>query len=326
MTPEDFLISFDRLTRFKYTGKKYPRVYDDIIIKHLIEPKINRHKLSMIEPKIIGQITAAIWNGSLKQFIKNTNQDFSLNKLIISEEMDTYNITDEISDFLTCDINFSDTLKLLKKSFPAQQIPLNLKRFIVIQSKKDFCMRSLREQYALKFPIEKVLLCEGITEEILMPKFAKIDGYDFDKNGVHLISAGGKNQVAKLYCELKDELKIPVFILLDADAKETSENIKSVLRQKDRIYLIKHGEFEDIFPLTLIKRTINNCYKNITKCSVCDFKQNLPMTKILTEFFRKKQLGDYQKADFAKQVYKNIKTKSDLSSEIKDIIEAVKKL
>ena len=157
----------------------------------------------------------------------------------------------------------------------------------------------------IKFPIEKVLLCEGITEEILMPKFAKIDGYDFDKNGVHLISAGGKNQVAKLYCELKDELKIPVFILLDADAKETSENIKSVLRQKDRIYLIKHGEFEDILSINLLKRSLNGEYMQTLPAVKSDFHIYNSMCENIEYYY---------------------KSRRDLSSEIKDIIEAVKKL
>ena len=70
---------------------------------------------------------------------------------------------------------------------------------------------------------------------------------DFDKNGIKLIGAGGKNQVAKLYCNLKNDLKIPIFILLDADAKTTAEQIKPILRESDKIYVIKHGEFEDIF-------------------------------------------------------------------------------
>ena len=34
------------------------------------------------------------------------------------------------------------------------------------------------------FPIEKVVIAEGITEEILLPKFSQILNFDFDENGI----------------------------------------------------------------------------------------------------------------------------------------------
>ena len=111
-----------------------------------------------------------------------------------------------------------------------------------------------------------------------------------------------------------------------ADAAQTASRIHSVLRDKDRIYLIHHGEFEDIFSLNLIKRTINNSYKNICECRISDFKYDAPMTKILTEFFRINNLGDYQKADFAKKVFENTKTQKDLTQEIVDIVYQIKNL
>ena len=125
---------------------------------------------------------------------------------------------------------------------------------------------------------------------------------------------------------LKNELKIPVFILLDADAQATAQTIMPVLRDIDDIYLIRHGEFEDIFSLNLIKRTVNNSYKNICESSLADFKQNAPMTKILAEFFRIHELGDFQKAEFAKELALNLKYKTDLTDEIKEIIDKIKEL
>ena len=204
-------------------------------------------------------------------------------------------------------------------------MPVNLKRLAIIQN--DFSnLKEKRNKYALRFPVEKVILCEGITEEILLPEFSRLAGFDFDREGIKLISAGGKNQVAKLYCELKDELKIPIFILLDADAVEISEVIKNILRSQDTIYLIKHGEFEDIFSLNLIKRTINNRYKNICECNIADFKKSEPMTRILSEFYRIHELGDFQKADFAKELAENLKYQTDLTDEILEIINKIKNI
>ena len=238
----------------------------------------------------------------------------------LEEENDAFNLSEEMKKLAGANLNITDALKLFSEY---KNLPLNLKRLNILQKERTEAPSVLREKYALKFPVEKVVLCEGITEEILLPGFAKIYGYDFNRFGVHLISAGGKNQVAKLYCELKEELKIPVFILLDADAKQISEVIASVLRQHDVIYLIKHGEFEDIFPLTLIRRTINNSFKNILKASVNDFKRDMPMTKTLADYYRENRLGDFQKADFAKQIYENLHSKKDLSDEIAAIVDMI---
>ena len=43
LTPEQIKISLDRLTRFKFTREKYLRVFSDIILSNLIEPKINKN-------------------------------------------------------------------------------------------------------------------------------------------------------------------------------------------------------------------------------------------------------------------------------------------
>lgn len=323
MNVDDFEISFDRLTRFKYTEKKYLRVFGDIVTKHLVSPKLSKSDIANLEPIVFGAIVEKIWNDSLKSITKKITNDRFINELLRCEELQAYNVPEEILCLLDKNIDYLGTLGVIRK---CKNLPLNLKRLIVMQSHLNENKEFLREKYALKFPVEKVVLCEGITEEILLPKFASVYGYDFNKFGVHLISAGGKNQVARLYCELKDELKLPIFILLDADAKATSETIKNILRDKDKIYLIKHGEFEDIFSLTLIKRTINNCYKNILKASVAEFRRNMPMTKTLSDYYRENQLGDYQKADFAKQLHSNINGKNDLTEEIVDIIESIKSI
>ena len=320
MNADDFEISLDRLTRFKFTEKKYFRVFSEIITKHLITPKLSRQDIESLKTETMVRIVENIWNGSLKNHIKQLGTEKFLNELLKKEENDAFNLSEEMKKLAGANLNITDALKLFSEY---KNLPLNLKRLNILQKERNEAPSVLREKYALKFPVEKVVLCEGITEEILLPGFAKIYGYDFNRFGVHLISAGGKNQVAKLYCELKEELKIPVFILLDADAKQISEVIASVLRQQDVIYLIKHGEFEDIFPLTLIRRTINNSFKNILKASVNDFKRDMPMTKTLADYYRENRLGDFQKADFAKQIYENLHSKKDLSDEIAAIVDMI---
>ena len=42
LTKEQIIISLDRLTRFKNTREKYFRVFSDILISNLLEPKIKK--------------------------------------------------------------------------------------------------------------------------------------------------------------------------------------------------------------------------------------------------------------------------------------------
>lgn len=319
---QDLVLSLDRLTRFKYPGFKYYRVFNELLSKYLLFPKLNRAKIEKLDTKTYINYIETIWNASVKGHLSTIKANEPINKLISKEENCSYNLTDELKELVNANLDFDSVLELVKND---NLTPLNLKR-LILYKKNNICAKELRERYNLKFPVEKVVLCEGITEEILLPSFCTAYGYDFNKYGVHLISAGGKNQVAKLYCELKDELKLPIFVLLDADAKKTAESIKSVLRKTDKIHLIEHGEFEDLFSLFLIKRTINNRYKNIFQCCVADFKSDLPMTKVLSEYFRINNLGDFQKAEFAKEIQKNIKSSADLTDEIKIIADEIRKI
>lgn len=318
----DLILSLDRLTRFKYPEFKYYRVLNELLAKYLLSPKLNKSKLEKLDIHTYITYVEKIWNASVKHHTGKKPSTFLINELIVDEEFNSYNLSDDLKLLIKAKLNYDDVLTLIRKD---SALPLNLKRLIIYKEKMAD-KKELREKYLLKFPIEKVVLCEGITEEILLPEFGAKLGYDFREHGIHLISAGGKNQVAKLYCELRDELKLPIFVLLDADADQTCASINCILRKKDKIHLIKHGEFEDLFSLFLIKRTINNKFKNILQCNVEDFKSCMPMTKVLCEYFRINNLGDFQKAEFAKEIAQNIKSKSDLMPEIIEIIDEIETL
>ena len=45
LSEKQIIISIDRLTRFKPTEEKYLRVFKDIIVSNLIEPKIKKAEL-----------------------------------------------------------------------------------------------------------------------------------------------------------------------------------------------------------------------------------------------------------------------------------------
>ena len=204
-------------------------------------------------------------------------------------------------------------------------MPVNLRWLKMIASLNDII--SAREKYQLKFPIREVVLVEGITEEILLPAFSKFLGFDFYEKGIHIIPAGGKNQVVKLYYELAEELKIPIFVLLDRDAEENIKQITPKLRKQDRIHLVSRGEFEDMLPKNLIVKTVNSHFKNFLEINIEEIINNEYSTvEVLEELFKQKGLHEFKKAEFAKLVKDNIFEKDDVSEEIIKIIKEISKI
>ena len=200
--------------------------------------------------------------------------------------------------------------------------PKNLKWLKALGSPMD--IKQERFKNSLRFPVEKVVIAEGATEETLLPEFAKRCGYDFDKEGIYVLSAGGKNQVVKLYYRLVDSLKLPIFVLLDKDAKENLEEIKPKLRSIDKIHLLACGEFEDLLPLELVQRTLDYQLNNISMMEKEMLNAPEPRVKILEEVFKTRGMHEFKKVEFAQMVKKNIKTNADISDEICEIINEIK--
>jgi len=319
LTKEQIIIALDRLTRFKDTETKYLRVFKDIILNNLISPKFKKNCLDKISYEEIKNYAEQIINYSLYNLgIKNSN-DFSINQKIKEYENSIFNLDENTQILLSGKIDYKAALSLFDKN-----MPLNLKWLKSLSCEENII--NAREKHNLRFPIEKIVLTEGITEEILLPEFARLCNYDFDKNGVHVISAGGKNQVVKYFYTLSKNLKIPVFVLFDNDAIDNLDEINYKLRDFDKVHILKCGEFEDLLPISLIKRTINNTMKNFYKITDDILLQDLPMVKILDEFFKYHGLSEFKKAEFAQTIKANIESANDISEEIKDIISEIASL
>lgn len=314
LTKEQIIISLDRLTRFKNTKDKYFRVFTDILISNLIEPKLRKADIEKLDYSVLTEYAAEIFNNSIEQL--SNIKDNSINTILRDYENNIYINDNETQKLLNNNINYKDAISLIDENSP-----INLKwlKSLAIGFGKD-----LRETHLLKYPIERVLLVEGITEEILLPAFAKLLGYDFYAKGVQIIAAGGKNQVVKIYYKLAESLKIPIFILLDRDAEENIRQIKPKLREIDKIHLVGCGEFEDLLPKSLIIKTVNNHFENFMSINETDLEKEEPMAKILEEIFKTKGLHEFKKAEFAKLVRDNINSGSDISEEIRAIIDEIK--
>lgn len=316
LTKSQIIISLDRLTRFKFTEDKYLRVFKDIVISNLISPKFKKTQLDLMDYETLTKIVEDIFNFSLKALSVSFSGDFAINKKLLEYEKSVFKLDKNVEKLINNKIDYKAVINLIND----KGLSLNLKWLKSLS--EDGNQINNRTNFGLKFPLEKIIIVEGITEEILLPKFARICGLDFDKVGIALISAGGKNQVVKLFYKFADTLKLPIFVLLDNDAKENFEEITPKLRPKDKVYIIESGEFEDILPLNLIKRTLNKHLKNFSSISLDDLRKNLPMTKILGEILKSSGM-EFKKAEFAALVGENILDSKDVSEEIKIIISEI---
>ena len=311
LTQEQIIISLDRLTRFKKTGDKYLRVFSDIIYSNLLEPSIRKCDIARMEYKEITHIVSGIFNFTLGE-----PDDLIINKKLEEYENSIFVNDNNVKLLLKNKINYKAALDVLP-----QEIPVNLQWLKSLADNEDAKMK--RYLHLLKFPIENVILAEGITEEILLPAFAKFLGYDFYANGIQVIAAGGKNQVVKMYYKLAEELKVPIFVLLDHDAKDNIRQIEPKLRSSDKIHLVSCGEFEDLLPKSLIVKVVNSHFENFLTITEKDLPTTVPTAKVLEELFKTKGVHEFKKAEFAKLVRDNISNQADISEEIAAIISEI---
>lgn len=329
LTKEQIIISLDRLTRFKNTREKYLRVFSDILVSCLIEPKLKRNEIADLDFELLTNYVSEIFNNSLPKSGTNVILNNKVISYIQNYENSVFINNSETNKLLNNNIDYVNAIELVSKDCPINLLWLKeLINIYKLDDNIDYLNPSIinsRENKLLKYPVEEVLLVEGITEEILLPAFSKLLSYDFYAKGIQVIAAGGKNQVVKMYYELSQELKLPIFVLLDKDAEENIQQIKPRLRNQDRIHLVSCGEFEDLLPKSLIIKTVNAHFKNFLTIAESDFPENMPAAKSLEIIFKTKGLHEFKKAEFAKLVRCNIESSADISNEIRAIIDEIKR-
>ncbi len=316
LTKEQILISFDRLTRFKHPEIKYVRVFMDVLTNNLISPKYKKSDLEKMDYSTLKDLAQYILNYSINELGYNSSDDYLINQRLYDYEKSVFAVSENVENLLKNKIHYKAIIDMIDENSS-----LNLKWLKCLASSSD--IEEDRFKHALKFPVKKVVIAEGATEEILLPEFAKFCGYEFDREGVYMLSAGGKNQVVKMYYKLIENLKLPIFVLLDKDAKENLEEIMPRLRSIDKIHLLKCGEFEDLLSQDLVKRTLEYELKNISILENKMLEEDIPRVKILEEVFKTRGMHEFKKVEFAQMVKRNIKSISDVSSEIFDIIKEI---
>lgn len=289
---EKLLFYTKKLFKFKNPTQKIKKIFFDIIDKYLISPKLNMSYYTVYNLDEMVKIIETIWNASVYDIYK---QEYNYSNVLIG------------------DLNQIFILNEFEKK--------------IFESK--IILEPLIQKSGLNINIpttKKLILTEGITEQLLLPRFSQIYGYDFEKNNVELIQAGGKNQVAKYYIDYINYVKIPIVILLDNDARPVYDILKSKLRSFDKMILLENGEFEDLLLSSLIKKAINSNFKNVVQIDVSDIDKNISKVEALEKLYRVKCLGDFQKGEFAKLIEKNISNKTHLSKSIIKVLDIIRDL
>lgn len=317
LTKSQIIISIDRLTRFKNTETKYLRVFKDILTQNLIEPKFKKTDLEKMDYSELRNWAEFVINYSLEMAGLTLENDYLINQRLLNYENSVFENNKNVQELLNNKINYKACL-----SYIDEKSPKNLLWLKILEISSD--IRKSRFDNSLRFPVEKVVIVEGATEETLLPEFAKRCGYDFDKEGIYILSAGGKNQVVKLYYQLVESLKLPIFVLLDKDAKENLEEIQPRLRDIDKIHLLDCGEFEDLLPIKLVERTLDYELKNISMLEKEKLNEDIPRVKFLEEVFKTRGMHEFKKVEFAQMVKKNIKHEEDISPEVVEIIDEIR--
>lgn len=317
LTKEQIIISIDRLTRFKNPEIKYFRVFSDIITHNLLNPIYGKQELENLDYSYISELSSKIINYSLEKLGINIENDFIINKKLFNYEKSIFKLDTNTEKLIKNEINYKASLDLFD-----QNCVKNLQWLSFLA--KDCDIIQARQKHNFKYPIELVMIVEGATEETLLPEFAKLCEFDFDKNGIYVLSAGGKNQVVKFYYELAESLNLPIFVLLDKDGMQNCIEIGAKLRPTDKIHLLECGEFEDLLSLDLIKRTLSYELRNISTVEENLLNYNEPRVKFLEEIFKNRGMHEFKKASFAHSVKINIKDSNDVTPEIAAIFEEIK--
>lgn len=124
------------------------------------------------------------------------------------------------------------------------------------------------------FFAKKVILVEGGTEAFGLPVFFSEIGFNLDKNGISIVSVGGKIELDRFY-RLYNELGIPTYVIFDGDALNEDKKKKAENAKLNRELQKLLGEASPVdFPETAIKNkytVFKDKYESTLKETIPDY-------------------------------------------------------
>lgn len=222
MSYEELSISLERLQRFKSPFKKFDRVYREILIKHIVFPKISLKNYYKFSFGAVNFLVQLVWNESVKAlnpaYCKENKENYDINLYLFYEEIQEFSVKEILKQII-----FSESISGFAK-------PANF-------SESDF-----------------------INDENVLKDLFESAGITFEKNysDIYFLDYFSKVYIA---VRMNYPINIDGYLQLAASRADVSKNIKRLIwlnnQIKNRDLTAKFDNFEKIYELAEIYRNDN---------------------------------------------------------------------
>jgi hypothetical protein len=174
-----------------------------------------------------------------------------------------------------------------------------------------------------------LVLVEGNTEAILLPRFLALSGSKPGDPSITFVSCGGAKQVLRKYLQMRDLTRLPILCVIDKDATEQIETIEQVLRSNDRLHIWNAGEIEDTFTQESILDNLNIYLQSLGASELLlteDLQSGNRRTELLNRLWRNRGLGDFDKVGFAEFMLTRLRSSNDVPPEGKELMNLIKNM
>lgn len=221
-------------------------------------------------------------------------------------------------------IFLSAALKQIEKQFSAETV-FDTKSFALAHAQFTKLLKSMRPELPGHFLPGAIVIVEGPTEEVLLPRFGQVLGMNFQADAIMVVSAGGAKQVAKRYLLLRDLVAIPIVCILDRDAEEQAALIHDTVRDSDRLFVLQAGEIEDTFNSKSFARHLNRYLESfpgsVQPVVEGDVPTGISRKAILAKLWKARKLGAFDKIAFAESIAHNLDSAGDVPGEVAQILK-----
>lgn len=179
------------------------------------------------------------------------------------------------------------------------------------------------------------LIVEGDTEEESMPDCFELCGESEFALGISIINAGGSDfEKIRRICALLKGYSIPAVVLLDADARETADDLNRAkllsLTNLEEVFVLSKGTIEDYFSKSSIRFVLNSEFGADPAVTEQDIPDELCGDALLNQISRLlherrcgKQLPFFKKTLGLKGIRHMREEGIDIHGEIKTVIAKV---
>lgn len=200
---------------------------------------------------------------------------------------------------------------------------------LVLELDKTFRESALafRAKLPASFQPDLLVLVEGSTELILLPRFLSLTNSRQKPGAAMFIACGGANQLLRKYVQLRDSCKLPILCVLDHDAAEQIDEIEQIMRECDYLHVWSAGEIEDTFAAPILLRDLNAYLNHVgvmDSLVLQDLLSKPRRTEVLDRLWRARGLGDFDKVGFANFQATTIKQIAEIPEEARNLMHTIK--